>query len=53
MADPTTNLTIRVKIEDKKKLEKIARDNERSVNYLVNKAIKKFLEEFPDSQTDN
>lgn len=37
------NLTIRIDVEDKKRIEEIARENDRSISYVVNQAIKAFL----------
>ena len=37
--------SIRIEIEDFKPFKKIADDNRRSINFMVNFAIKKFLKE--------
>lgn len=40
-----TRMSLVIDKNDKAELEKIAKAQERSVNYCINKAIKKYLEE--------
>ena len=39
----SVNLTIRIDENDKKIIEQLAKQNDRSINYYVNQAIKEFI----------
>lgn len=40
----SVNLTIRIDTDDKKTVEKLAKKNDRSLNYIINQAIKTYIE---------
>ena len=44
------SLTIRIDENDKKQIEAIAQEKDRSISYIVNQAIKKYLR---DNENDN
>lgn len=47
----SVSLTIRIDENDKKAFEKMAKENDRSINYYVNQAIKEFIKKnLPDKE---
>lgn len=45
----TVSLTIRIDENDKKNIEQLAKQDDRSISYIVNQAIKEYLKEnLPD-----
>lgn len=39
----SANLTIRIEDNDRKRIEEIAKQNDRSISYVVNQAIKEYI----------
>ncbi len=48
----SVSLTIRIDENDKKVFEKMAKENDRSINYYVNQAIKEFIKKNPPDKKD-
>ena len=48
----SVSLTIRIDETDKKQIEVIAQENDRSISYIVNQAIKKYIREYEKNNTD-
>ena len=47
----TVSLTVRINADDKKRLEEIANSQERSLSFIVNKAIKEYLQKYTNDET--
>ena len=47
----SVSLTIRVDVEDKKRIEEIAKADDRSISYIVNQAIKQFIRDNTSDST--
>ncbi len=45
----SVSLTIRIDETDKKQIEVIAQENDRSISYIVNQAIKKYIREYENN----
>jgi len=48
IASDKIRVSIVIEKEDKLKLEKLAKTDDRSLNYVINKAIKEYLNNFPN-----
>ncbi|NLK29234.1 MAG: ribbon-helix-helix protein, CopG family [Clostridiales bacterium] len=48
IASDKTRVSIVIDKEDKLKLEELAQADDRSLNYVINKAIKEYLENIPN-----
>ncbi|MDO5336815.1 MAG: ribbon-helix-helix protein, CopG family [Eubacteriales bacterium] len=47
----SVNLTIRIDENDKKTVERLAKKDDRSINYIVNQAIKEYIKKnVPDKE---
>ena len=47
----SVNLTIRIDESDKKTVERLAKKDDRSINYIVNQAIKEYIKKnVPDKE---
>ena len=46
----TVSLTIRIDEDDKKAIEQFAKKDDRSINYIVNQAIKEYIKNQPNKK---